>query len=64
MSGTPYSSTNFTQVCHKVDGASADFRSDFGNGHRELSIKIPQQAIGEDQLRTIDSCEYKIAGLV
>ena len=56
--GTPYTATNFSQVCREVNGASADFRTNFGNGHRELSIKIPHQALNEDQLKTIDGCEY------
>lgn len=57
--GTPYSHTNFSQACRKVDGASVDFRSDFGNGHiRELSIKIPRQAVDKEQLKTIDGCKF------
>ena len=55
--GTPYSTTNFTQVCREVDGANVDFRSDFGNGHRDLSIRIPRKAVNEEQLTTIDSCK-------
>ncbi|XP_068723543.1 uncharacterized protein [Montipora capricornis] len=54
-SGTPYSSTNLLQVCRAVNGANADFRSDFGNGKREASIKLPRQALHEDHLKTIDS---------
>lgn len=56
--GTPYSHTNFSQACRKVDSASVDFRSDFGNGHRELSIKIPRQAVDKEQLKTIDGCKF------
>ena len=55
--GTPYTTINFSQVCRGIDGASADFRTEFGKGHRELSIKIPRQAINEDQLKVIDSCK-------
>lgn len=56
--GTPYSSTNLLQVCRAVNGANADFRSDFGNGKREASIKLPRQALHEDNLKTIDSCKF------
>lgn len=56
--GTPYSSTNLLQVCRAVNGANADFRSDFGNGKREASIKLPCQALHEDHLKTIDSCKF------
>lgn len=55
--GTPYTTINFAQVCRGIDGASADFRSQFGKGQRELSMKIPRQAINEDQLKVIDSCK-------
>ena len=55
--GTPYTTINFSQVCRGIDGASANFRTEFGKGHRELSIKIPRQAINEDQLKVIDSCK-------
>lgn len=61
--GTPYSANNFAQVCSEVDGASADFRSDFGNGDREISIKIPRLAVNEEQLKQIDSCKYTILSL-
>ena len=46
--GTPNSANNFVQVCSEVDGANADFRSDFGNGHREIAIKIPRLTVKED----------------
>ena len=55
--GTPYTTINFAQVCRGIEGASADFRTHFGKGQRELSLKIPRQAISEDQLKVIDSCK-------
>ena len=61
--GTPYSANNFAQFCSEVDGASADFRSDFGNGHRGISIKIPSTAVNEEHLKQIDSCKYTILSL-
>ena len=54
--GTPYSLANLKTVC-AVPGASADFRSDFGNKQRELSIKIPRDEVDEDNLKVIDSCK-------
>ena len=65
--GTPYTTTNFTQICRGIDGGNADFRSDFGNGRRELSIKIPRQAVNEEQLKhantlTEDFCFF-MAGI-
>ena len=56
--GTPYSSANYSTLCSGINGASADFRSNFGKTQRELSIKIPREAVNKDQLQTIDSCEY------
>ena len=56
--GTPYSSTNLLQVCRVVNGANADFRSNFGNGKREASMKIPRQALDEDHLKAIDGCKF------
>lgn len=55
--GTPYTSANISTVCAGINGASADFRSDFGKSHRELSVKIPREAVNEDHLKNIDSCE-------
>lgn len=56
--GTPYSGANFSTLCSGLNGASDDFRSNFGKSQRELSIKIPREAVNKDQLKTIDSCEY------
>ena len=56
--GTAYLSANFSTLCSGINGASDDFRSSFGKSHRELSIKIPREAVNKDHLKTIDSCEY------
>ncbi|XP_068758060.1 uncharacterized protein [Montipora capricornis] len=53
--GTPYSAANFSTLCSGINGASDDFRSNFGKSQRELSIKIPREAVNKDHLKTIDS---------
>ena len=56
--GTPYTSSTLSQILSDIEGATADFRTDFsGKGHREMSVKLPRSAVPESKLRTIDACK-------
>ena len=56
--GKPYSPTNVRSICNATPGVTADFRSNFGGGNREPSLKIPRDQLNQDQLNKIDSCKY------